>query len=119
LGTDKVTASLSATGTGIIDYEIVFLAFNIVAGTKVLTKAQAEATFNFVSTASPTAPNFNFPYDGPPPFTGGPGAAFACAGPASQRTTQTSGVRVRARNATGYSAATFSVGTGQIVDTGG
>ena len=115
--TDKVTANVSATGTGIIDYEICFIAFNSLIGTKVLTKAQAEATFNFVDATSPTSPNFLMTYAGVGDY--GPGYAFANAGPASQRTTQVSGVRVRARNATGYSASTFSVGTGQIVDTSG
>lgn len=115
--TDKVTASVSATGTGIIDYEICFIAFNSLIGTKVLTKAQAEATFNFVNATSPTPPNFLMIYSDIGPY--GPGYAFSSAGPVSQRTTQVSGVRVRARNATGYSASTFSVGTGQIVDTSG
>jgi hypothetical protein len=112
IGTDTITEQVTATGTGIIDYEFTFLRNNVVYGTRTLTKAQAEASHSWASTA--TATTFLMTYnDG---NTLGPGYVFSMAGNAATRTAAVSGVRVRARNATGYSTATFSAGTGQIFD---
>jgi hypothetical protein len=110
--TDRIDEQVTATGTGIIDYEFAFILNNAVLGTKTLTKAQAEAAHAWAKTDSATT--FRMTYDDT--AITGPGYAFSLAGNAAARTISISGVRVRARNATGYSAATFSVGTGEIID---
>jgi len=108
--TDTITEQVTATGTGIIDYEFVFLVNNIVKGTKTLTKAQAEASHAWAKTD--TASTFRMTYADT--IVTGPGYVFSDL-TAVSRASSISGVRVRARNATGYSTATFSAGTGMIV----
>lgn len=109
LDTDTITEQVTATGTGIIDYEFVFLVNNIVKGTKTLTKAQAEASHQWAK--ADTATTFRMTYADT--ATTGPGYVFSDL-TATSRASSISGVRVRARNATGYSTATFSAGTGSI-----
>lgn len=111
--TDTITETVSATGSGIIDYEFAFLLNNAVVGTRTLTKAQAEASHAWAKTD--TANTFRMTYADSQ--TTGPGYAFTGLSAASRAST-TSGVRVRARNATGYSTATFAAGTGSIEDGG-
>jgi len=111
--TDRIDEQVTATGTGIIDYEFVFLLNNSVQGTRTLTKAQAEAAHAWARTD--TATTFRMAYtDG---TNTGPAYVFTGLSAAS-RASSTSGVRVRARNSTGYSTSTFSAGTGSIEDGG-
>jgi hypothetical protein len=111
--TDRIDEQVTATGTGIIDYEFVFLLNNAVQGTRTLTKAQAEAAHAWAKTD--TATTFRMTYTDA--VTTGPGYVFNGLSAAS-RASSTSGVRVRARNSTGYSTATFAAGTGSIEDGG-
>lgn len=113
LNTDRIDEQVTATGADIIDYEFVFLVNNAVAGTRTLTKAQAEAAHAWAFTETSTT--FRMTYaDG---VTLGPGYAFYSLSAATRASTL-SGVRVRARNATGYSTATFAAGTGMIEEGG-
>lgn len=110
--TDMITEQITVTAGDIIDYEFTFMQNNIVIGTKVLTKAQAEATHRWSKVSTP--PDFLIPYSNGSDT--GPGYAYLGIS-AVDRASATTGVRVRARNAVGYSPYTFSAGTGSITDT--
>jgi hypothetical protein len=110
--TDIITEQITVTAGNIIDYEFTFMQNDLVIGTKVLTKAQAEATHRWSKVSTP--PDFLIPYSNG--SNTGPGYAYAGSS-AANRAATTTGIRVRARNAAGYSPYTFSAGTGVITDT--
>ena len=111
LDSDEIREQVTATGTGIIDYEFAFLVNNAVVATMTLTKAQAEVLHLWGKINNGENTRKITYADG---VVTGPGYAFNDLTAASRAST-ISGVRVRARNATGYSTATFSAGTGMIV----
>jgi len=108
---DEIREQVTATGTGIIDYEFAFLVNDAVVATMTLTKAQAEVSHFWAKFDNGENTRRITYADG---AVTGPGYAFNDLTAASRAST-ISGVRVRARNATGYSTATFSAGTGMII----